>query len=76
MAVDGAMNRIEQMHAVPFDDLYALFNQSGDDDPGGVGTAPGAHFDVPGLSARANDPDGKVGIHDFLQILADWGACP
>lgn len=71
MAVDGAMNRIEAMHAVPFDELYARFNLNPDDDPLGPGTALGADFDVPGLSPIPGDPDGKVGRVIFPEAIVE-----
>ncbi len=65
LAMEGAMNYLETMRAQPFRKLFALYNQSGDDDPAGVGTAPGHLFDVAGLeawSATVNraDPLGEV----------------
>ena len=49
MAVEAAMNVLERMRAMPFEDLFALYNSVGSDDPGGPGSAPGKFFNVPGL---------------------------
>lgn len=59
MAVAAAMNLIERMHSEPFGDLFALYNDDPDDDPGGPGTAPGKVFDVQGLELR--NPDESMG---------------
>jgi len=50
MAVEGAINMVEEMHATPFYDVFAAFNANPDDDPEGPGTARGASFDIPGLA--------------------------
>lgn len=49
LAIQGAMNVIEEMHATPFPDIFVCFNQAPGDDPDGAGTAHGHQFDVPGL---------------------------
>lgn len=49
LAVVAATNVIEEMHALPFFDVYATYNGNAADDPFGEGTAPGCFFDVPGL---------------------------
>lgn len=49
LAVVAATNVIEEMHALPFFDVYATYNGNAADDPFGAGTAPGSRFDVPGL---------------------------
>lgn len=51
-AVEAAMNAMETMRATPFIDLFQSFNEDPDDDPLGVGSAPGATFDVQGLDPR------------------------
>ena len=60
-AAEAAADVIEQMHGVDVDDVFRLFNANPADDPGGVGSAPGAAFDVEGFSPIAGDPDGRVG---------------
>lgn len=61
IAVEAARSAIEDMHREEFSHVYALFNESPLDDPGGPGTGFGPHFDVVGLSAANDDPDGLVG---------------
>ena len=60
-AAEAAADIIEQMHGSSIDDLFRLFNVNPDDDPDGMGTAPGAAFDVDGLAPVKGDPDGRVG---------------
>lgn len=52
LSVESAMNVLEHMRAVPFEDLYILYNDNADDDPNGPGTAPGSTFNVRGLKPR------------------------
>ncbi|MDF1838121.1 MAG: prepilin-type N-terminal cleavage/methylation domain-containing protein [Planctomycetota bacterium] len=52
LSVETAMNVLERMRAVPFEELYLLYNDDPDDDPDGPGTGPGATFQVPGLEPR------------------------
>lgn len=61
LAVDAAMNQLELMRSLPFEELFSLYNADAADDPGGPGTAPGPHFEVRGLAPRDSDPDGFVG---------------
>lgn len=61
IAVEAARAAIEDMHNVPFHDVFALFNDFPDDDPGGPGTGFGKDFAVIGLGAAQDDPDGMVG---------------
>ena len=79
LAVDAAMNRVEEMRSVRFRDLFALYNETPDDDPVGPGTAPGAHFDVDGLTPAPGDPDGHVGCVLFpstTTVLREDAAVP
>jgi hypothetical protein len=58
-AVEAATNVVEQMHGLPFDEVFARYNESASDDPeDGV---PGPHFLVEGLSPSESDGDGFVG---------------
>jgi type II secretory pathway pseudopilin PulG len=59
---------IEDLQARPFDQIFVLFNGIASDDPAGGG--PGASFDVPGLTPRADDADGMVG-RVFLPEVTD-----
>ena len=61
VAVEAARGVIEDMHNGEFPFLFALYNADPTDDPAGEGTAPGKHFDVPGLDAAVDDLDGLVG---------------
>ena len=75
LAVDASMNLLERMRAEPFEELFARYNSDPSDDPGGAGSAPGRHFEVPGLDPDPTDPDGFVGevIVPEVEIGAgDW----
>lgn len=65
LASEAARAQLERMRIEQAGLVYALFNQDHSDDPGGVGTAPGCHFDVPGLSPRPEDSDGLCGFVRF-----------
>ena len=54
MAASAAQEVLEQMQASDFSDLLTTF-----------GVAPGNAFDVPGLDALDDDPDGSVGLIRF-----------
>ncbi len=55
------MNLLERMRNERFDQLFASYNGVPDDDPGGVGTAPGSNFAVVGLDAWEDDEDALAG---------------
>ena len=59
MAGEGARTQLEKMHNHPFRDVFPLFNDDPNDDPGGPGTAPGSRFQVEGLVPTT--PGGFVG---------------
>ena len=61
LAVAGATNLLEHLHALPFEKVFALYNESPEDDPQHPGAAPGAHFHIVGLEATPADQDGHVG---------------
>ena len=61
IAAEGARRILEIMRSQNFQQIFALYNASIVDDPGGPGTAFGPHFSVPGLSAQTGDADGFVG---------------
>ena len=52
-------------------EVFAAFNEDAADDPEGAGTAPGADFAVPGLSALSSDADGMVGKIIFPTIAGE-----
>ena len=60
-ATQYARQLIERIQAEAFAEAFRRYNGDPTDDPGGAGTAPGCNFAVPGLTARANDPDGLPG---------------
>ena len=60
-ATEAARSLIEAMRSQPFEQVWALYNADPTDDPGGVGTAPGADFAVAGLAPIPGDADGFVG---------------
>ena len=58
IAREGARMQIEQMRATVFEEVLPRYDDfAGNDLPG----SPGAYFDVPGLTARPDDPVGRVG---------------
>ncbi len=60
-ATQAARAVLERIQAEAFPEAFRRYNGDSSDDPGGAATAPGHRFDVPGLSPRLNDPDGRVG---------------
>lgn len=60
-AMDAARSVAEELRSVPFDELWARYNEDPDDDPGGAGTAPGPAFFVAALEPDPEDADGLVG---------------
>jgi prepilin-type N-terminal cleavage/methylation domain-containing protein len=60
-ALQAARAILERIDAEAFPEAFRRYNTVAADDPGGVGTAPGANFAVEGLAARAGDIDGLPG---------------
>lgn len=60
-ATQAARQILERIEATAFADRFRSFNNDPSDDPGGVGTAPGANFAVTGLSPLPGDADGLPG---------------
>ncbi len=60
-ATEAARAMLERIQAEAFPEAFRRYNDTDADDPGGIGTAPGANFAVVGLSARAGDHDGLSG---------------
>ena len=60
-AVEAARDVIEQMHNMPFREVFARYNDDPSDDPDGPGTAPGNRFSVDGLEPQVGDPLGLEG---------------
>jgi len=65
VAYRAVQRAIEQMQGSDFTQVWAAYNDDDADDPGGIGTAPGRHFDVPGLTPQEGDADGRVGRITF-----------
>ena len=68
IAAEAARVVLEEIHNQPFGQVFRLYNAEPNDDPGGVGTAPGHRFAVRGLDPLASSPDGLVG-EVFLPVL-------
>lgn len=49
LAKQAATAKLEEMRAQTFNQIFARYNTTPADDPGGVGTSPGAFFTVDGL---------------------------
>ena len=60
IADDAARALAARMQLETFSEIFRRYNGSVADDVG-LGVVPGAAFDVPGLTPRADDPDGRVG---------------
>lgn len=74
LAADGARQMIELMRGnEDFSQVFALYNDDPDDDPGLPGSAPGAGFAVNGLDPVDGDPDGLVGEIRFPTVLGAGG---
>ena len=68
-ALDAARATLEELRSLPFEDIVALYDEDPNNDPDGVGSAPGPNFAVVGLSPREGDPDGFPGAVE-LPLLA------
>lgn len=60
-AREAARGQLEELRGTAFGEVLARYNDDPTDDPAS-GASPGAHFDVAGLAARPDDPDGRVGL--------------
>ncbi|TAJ16107.1 MAG: prepilin-type N-terminal cleavage/methylation domain-containing protein [Planctomycetota bacterium] len=74
IALSAARGKIEELKGLPFAQVFARYNDTGADDPGGADTAPGAFFDVDGLEAATDDADGFVGGIEFPVVDGAPGA--
>lgn len=61
LAKEAARSMVEVLQGADLATVWASYNSSAADDPGGAGTGPGAGFAVRGLTAPADDPDGLPG---------------
>ena len=66
----AAERAIEELSAVDFDDVYAVYNASTQDDAGRSVAARGAHFTVAGLRVRPGDADRNCGRVSFPTVTA------
>lgn len=73
LAADAARALAARMQSGTFSELFRRYNADPDDDPDGPGTAPGAAFDVLGLTARTGDADGRVGRIVFPSVPTGIG---
>ncbi|MDZ4772795.1 MAG: type II secretion system protein [Planctomycetota bacterium] len=55
IAASAARTVLEEMRNHEFGELFALYNDDPNDDPGAAGTAPGPNFTVPELQSIAGD---------------------
>ena len=81
LAVEAAMGTIERIRALPQEDVFALYNDVGADDPYGAGSGPGATFDVEGLNpvldaAGEPLPIGRVLLPGAGAVLDESAAEP
>lgn len=60
IAQNATQTMIESMREQEFSRIFALYNGDPDDDPDGPGTAPGPHFDIPGLNAPSGGLAGRI----------------
>lgn len=72
-ATQAARRVLESIQAEPFAEAFRRYNSLAADDPGGAGTAPGANFSVPGLTAAEGDADGLPGEVIFPSVAATPG---
>lgn len=73
LADEAARALAARMQTTTFADIFRTYNGATVDDPAGAGTAPGAAFDVRGLTARSDDADGRVGRVVFPSVDAGGG---
>lgn len=73
-AINGAREIIEQLRDAPFSDVYRLYNSNPQDDPNGIGTAPGKYFEVKGLVPPSTYPAKKNAMVVFPESSSGSGA--
>lgn len=64
-AWSGLHSMVEEIHGVEFSEIFAMFDEDPNNDPAGVGTAPGSGFAIEGLDPLRTDADGFVGQIQF-----------
>ncbi len=60
-AREAAREMLELIATSSTSEVFALYNDDPNDDPGGVGTAPGPHFEVEGLPLSWDDDNAFAG---------------
>lgn len=70
LAANATRIVIEDMRNEDLEQVFALYNADGADDPSGIDTAPGNRFAVPGLPADPDAADGLVGEVFFPTVDA------
>lgn len=73
LAAAAANAMAERLQSVPFESVFSAFNEVDGDDPTGLILPLGSSFDVPGLNARPDDPDGSVGRIRFPAVTLPGG---
>lgn len=73
LADEAARARAARMQVTAFADIFRTYNEAPGDDLGAPGSAPGAAFDVRGLTPRRDDPDGRVGRIVFPAVDVGGG---
>ncbi len=72
IAAEAARSKLEEMRNHPFAQVFALYNDLPEDDPGGVGTAPGDCFSVPDLApTSAGACIGRITFPTFKSQLRE-----
>ena len=66
VAVEAAMNALENIRSMPQEDVFRMFNSDPTDDPYGAGTAAGPTFDVVGLDPQINGGGAPIPIGRVL----------
>lgn len=70
LAAEAVQNVLEEIRNEEFREIFALYNAAEDDDPGGVGSAPGHRFAVEGLAPIEGSVDGLIGEIQFPAVDA------
>lgn len=73
LADEAVRAQAAAMQLTAFDLIFRTYNSATADDPGVAGSAPGAAFDVRGLTPREGDADGRVGRIVFPAVDAGGG---
>lgn len=72
IAAEAARSKLEEMRNHPFSQVFALYNDTPLDDPGGVGTAPGSCFSVADLApTSAGACTGRITFPTFKSQLRE-----